>query len=105
MFWIIFGIVAFIAILAFADKYDKGQDSNYVAPQKTCPYCYSTNWQYAGQATVGARDAKVKTQYKANLNPLKPFTLVGKKEKVVRKAKAGITYDEFICSNCGKRFR
>lgn len=72
---------------------------------KFCPYCLSTDFQYAGQTTVGARDAKTKTSYKANLNPLKPFTLVDKKEKVVRKASSGYSYDEFICLKCGKRFR
>ena len=72
---------------------------------KFCPYCLSTDFQYAGRTTVGARDAKTKTSYKANLNPLKPFTLVDKKEKVVRKASSGYSYDEFICLKCGKRFR
>lgn len=109
LLWIFLGIVVFIVLLSFAAKKDGekgvGQYSNNIPPQKKCPYCYSTDWQYAGQSTIGATDAKVKTQYKANLNPLKPFTLVDKKEKVVKKANPGITYDEFICLNCGKRFR
>ena len=72
---------------------------------KYCPYCLSTDFQYAGQKTIGQRDAKTKTQHSLNLNPLKPFTLVNSKEKVVRKAKPGYSYDEFICMKCGKRFR
>lgn len=72
---------------------------------KFCPFCLSTDFQYAGQQTFGARDAKTKTQYSLNLNPLKPFTLVNSKEKVVKKAKSGYSYDEFVCLKCGKRFR
>ena len=33
------------------------------------------------------------------------FTLVNKKEKVVKKARSGYAVDEFICLNCGNRFR
>lgn len=72
---------------------------------KFCPFCLSTDFQYAGQQTIGARDAKTKTQYSLNLNPLKPFTLINSKEKVVKKAKSGYSYDEFVCLKCGKRFR
>lgn len=72
---------------------------------KFCPYCLSTNFQYAGRQTIGASDAKTKTQYSLNLNPLKPFTFVNSKEKVVKKANSGYSYDEFICLKCGKRFR
>lgn len=72
---------------------------------KFCPYCLSTDFQYAGQKTFGQRDAKTKTQYSLNLNPLKPLTLVNSKEKVVKKARQGYSYDEFICMECGKRFR
>ena len=72
---------------------------------KYCPFCLSTQWQYAGQQTYGGRNAKVKTQHSLNLNPLKPFTIINSKEKVVRQAVPGVTYDEFICLKCGKRFR
>lgn len=73
--------------------------------QKCCPYCGSTHFQYAGQQIYGARPEKTKTRYTANLNPLRPFTLVNKKEKVVKKARSGYAVDEFICLNCGNRFR
>lgn len=48
-----------------------------------CPRCRSSNcsW-YAEQKVV---PGKTKTRYTANLNPFHPFTLVNKKEKVVRK--------------------
>ena len=73
--------------------------------QKCCPRCGSTHFQYAGQQIYGARPEKTKTRYTANLNPLRPFTLVNKKEKVVKKARSGYAVDEFICLNCGNRFR
>ena len=109
--FIIIGIIAFICLVMWADNKDKekgvGQYSIKNSPpqQKKCPYCNSTDWQFAGQQTVGARDEKTKTEHTINLNPLKPFTIMDSKEKVVKKAKPGYSYDEFICLNCGKRFR
>lgn len=44
---------------------------------------------------------KTKTKYTMNLNPLKPLTLVNKKQKVVSKQQ---TLDRFICNKCGKIF-
>ena len=70
---------------------------------KYCPYCLSTKWQYAGQETIGATDDKIKTSYSLNLNPLKPFTVVNKKQKVVKGYK-GVTRDKYVCLKCGKTF-
>ena len=70
---------------------------------KYCPYCLSTKWQYAGQETIGATDEKIKTSYSLNLNPLKPFTVVNKKQKVVKGYK-GVTRDKYVCLKCGKTF-
>ena len=108
---IVIGIFVFYRIVMWADSKDKekgvGQYSanSTPSPQKRCPHCNSTDWQFAGQQTVGARDAKTKTEHKLNINPLKPLTIMDSKEKVVKKAKSGYSYDEFICLNCGKRFR
>ena len=38
-------------------------------------------------------------------NICKGVELVNKKEKVVKKARSGYAVDEFICLNCGNRFR
>lgn len=66
-----------------------------------CPRCGSEDCShYKEQHTT---PGKTKTTYSANLNPLKPFTLVNKKEKVVRKEKT-VTYDKFICNKCGHIF-
>lgn len=66
-----------------------------------CPRCGSENCaHYQEQKII---PGKTKTRYTANLNPLKPFTLVNKKEKVVRKDQI-ITESKFICNNCGKIF-
>lgn len=69
-----------------------------------CPKCKSSKLQYLGQETIGARPEKTKTTTSLNLNPLKPFTLFNQKEKVVKKAKAGIDYDRWRCEECGKVF-
>lgn len=98
---IIIVLVAIFAFLPAATSNVRGKDE---AGRKCCPYCKSTNFQYAGQQTYGARPQKTKTKYTVNLNPFRPFTLMNKKEKVVKKARSGFAVDEFICLNCGKRF-
>lgn len=67
-----------------------------------CPRCKSSDCSHFQEQQVVP--AKTKTSYKANLNPLKPFTLVNKKEKTKRKEQ---TYyvDKFVCNKCGKIFR
>ena len=66
-----------------------------------CPRCGSENCShYKEQQFV---PAKIKTRYTANLNPLRPFTVLNKKEKVVRQAQT-VTNDKFMCNECGKIF-
>lgn len=67
-----------------------------------CPICGSSDCEYYYEKHV--IPGKIKTTYQANLNPLKPFTLINKKEKVVRKEKS---YNEkkIMCNKCGWVFR
>ncbi len=66
-----------------------------------CPRCGSENCShYQDQKVI---PGKAKTRYTANLNPLHPFTLVNKKEKVKRKEQV-VTERKFICNSCGKIF-
>ena len=97
-------LVGLLVLLLKLVDYSENQPHNERI-QKCCPRCGSTHFQYAGQQIYGARPEKTKTRYTANLNPLRPFTLVNKKEKVVKKARSGYAVDEFICLNCGNRFR
>jgi|GEM_PF-2026940 hypothetical protein len=100
------GLIVLLEKLADIDSSNSNGNTTYNEQgQKCCPYCGSTHFQYAGQQIYGARPEKTKTRYTANLNPLRPFTLVNKKEKVVKKARSGYAVDEFICLNCGNRFR
>jgi peptidyl-prolyl cis-trans isomerase B (cyclophilin B) len=66
-----------------------------------CPRCGSSNCSHYNDRTIIPE--KTKTRYTANLNPLHPFTLVNKKEKVVRKERTVDTH-YFICNSCGKQF-
>lgn len=105
--YVILLVIMLVGLLVLLQKlvdYSENQPHNEQV-QKCCPYCGSTHFQYAGQQIYGARPEKTKTRYTANLNPLRPFTLVNKKEKVVKKARSGYAVDEFICLNCGNRFR
>lgn len=66
-----------------------------------CPRCGSSNCSiYFENHTI---PVKVKTSYSANLNPLKPLTLLNKKEKVVRKER-DYTIQKYACNKCGKIF-
>lgn len=66
-----------------------------------CPICHSEDCSHYQEQKI--RPGKTKTTYSLNLNPLKPFTVVNKKEKVKRKEKV-ITEDKFICNKCGHIF-
>lgn len=66
-----------------------------------CPRCGSENCFIYREQTVIPE--KTKTRYTMNLNPLKPFTILNKKEKVVRKERT-ITESKFMCNDCGKIF-
>lgn len=66
-----------------------------------CPRCKSSNCSHYKEQKIVP--GKTKTKYTANLNPLKPFTLVNKKEKVIKQERV-ITEDKFICNSCGKIF-
>lgn len=66
-----------------------------------CPRCGSSNCSHFTDEIV--IPGKTKTRYTANLNPFKPFTLVNKKEKVIRKEKT-ITENKIKCNDCGNIF-
>ena len=66
-----------------------------------CPRCNSENCSHYKEQKI--IPGKTKTRYTVNLNPLRPFTLVNKKEKVI-KADRIVTDDKFICNECGLIF-
>jgi len=70
--------------------------------KRCCPKCGSENC-HAFVDTVQISSGKTKTRYTANLNPLKPFTLLNKKETVVRNPYS-VNVSKFQCDNCGKVF-
>ncbi len=67
-----------------------------------CPRCGSENCSYYQEQKI--IPGKTKTRYTANLNPLRPFTLVNKKEKVIRKEEVA-TETKIICNDCGYTFK
>lgn len=66
-----------------------------------CPRCGSENCSHYQEQKIVP--GKTKTRYTVNLNPLGPFTLVNKKEKVVRQEQV-MTENKFVCNSCGKIF-
>ncbi len=67
-----------------------------------CPRCGSENCSYYQEQRF--IPAKTKTRYTANLNPLRPFTLMNKKEKVIRKEEL-TTETKIKCNDCGYTFK
>lgn len=66
-----------------------------------CPRCGSADCSiYHEQKVI---PGKSKTSYTMNLNPLKPFTLFNKKEKVIKQDKI-VTESKFVCNSCGHIF-
>ena len=70
--------------------------------KRTCPRCKSDN-VHAFVEEVQISEGKTKTRYAINLNPLRPFTLVNKKEKVIKKPRYK-NVSRFLCDDCGKIF-
>lgn len=66
-----------------------------------CPRCKSENCSH--HTEYKTIPAKTKARYSLNLNPLRPFTLVNKKEKVVRREEQ-VETTHFICNKCGYKF-
>ncbi len=66
-----------------------------------CPRCGSENCSHYQEQKI--IPGKTKTKYTVNLNPFKPFTLVNKKEKVIKKDEV-VTVSKFVCNRCGKIF-
>ncbi len=66
-----------------------------------CPICGSENCSYYQEQKI--IPGKTKTRYTANLNPLRPFTLVNTKEKVIRKEEV-VTESKIVCNECGHTF-
>lgn len=67
-----------------------------------CPKCGSENCSHYYEQKI--KPGKTKASYSVNLNPLKPFTLINKKEKVVKKDKV-VSEHKYVCNVCGKVFR
>lgn len=87
------------------DREERERVERLISNKSMCPWCQSLNVQVWDKSTYGARDEKTKQSYSLNLNPLKPFTVLNKKEKVVRKASDGITITKYRCGDCGKIFQ
>ena len=69
--------------------------------QVYCPRCGSDNClHYHAERVI---PDKTKTKYTFNLNPFKPFTILNKKEREVRRDSV-VTVSKFACNICGKLF-
>lgn len=67
-----------------------------------CPKCGSEDCSHFKEQQIVPR--KTKTRYTININPFRPFTLLNKKEKVVRDEQLK-TENKYMCNKCGYIFR
>ena len=66
-----------------------------------CPRCGSENCSHYKEQKI--IPGKIKTRYTLNINPLKPFTILNKKEKLVRNDYE-YTQNKILCNSCGYIF-
>ena len=66
-----------------------------------CTKCGS--WKCSPYQVQKTIPGKTKTRYALNLNPLKPFTIINKKEKVIKKEEITVE-TKFLCNECGTVF-
>ena len=95
---LVLGIVI-IGSVVIVQSVKKPKTPKYTSGKSVCPRCGKSNYHAIVQKEVIVPEKK-KTQSSVNLNPLKPFTVMDHKEKVVRKE---ISRDvtKFVCDNCG----
>lgn len=95
------GIIILVAWLYKETTKDK--TPTYNEWQKPCcPRCGQSNYHVMVTNEV-IRPGKTKTQSSINLNPLKPFTIMNHKEKVVRR-EITRNVSRFVCNECGNIF-
>ena len=70
--------------------------------KRCCPVCGGENYHAFVEEKV-IRQGKTKSTVSLNLNPLKPFTVLNQKEKVVREPLT-MQVSKFVCDDCGKIF-
>ncbi len=69
-----------------------------------CTRCRSQRVQMLRVDYAGQQGEKTKVSYSANLNPLKPFTFINRKERVTQRARKGIEMRYYQCLDCGHEF-
>lgn len=92
-------LLILIGVVALAERLSKDKKPIHY---DCCPNCGGKRFHAFVEQEVVSQ-GKVKTTYSANLNPLKPFTLVNKKEKVVRRPVTR-NVSRFVCDDCGNIF-
>lgn len=96
-------ILGIIIIFAFIyDNSTKRKLPKYDGKTPVCPRCGKSHYHAMVTQEVIVPE-KVKTQSSLNLNPLKPFTVMNHKQKVVRK-EISREVVRFVCDECGNIF-
>lgn len=92
-------IFIFIFVLASYGGASNTKLPKYDGTTPVCPRCKKSNYHTVSSTEV-VIPGKTKTQSSLNLNPLKPFTIVNHKEKMVRREVTRQVV-KYMCNECG----
>lgn len=97
-------VVVFIVACAIYAHFEKEHISYAYKSGKrpVCPKCGQSNYFITYEKVVITPE-KTKGSVSLNLNPLKPFTLIDYKEKVVQKEVSNEVI-KLMCNVCGNKF-
>ena len=91
--------IFFLWLIVHQENMKKTKLPKYDGSTPICPRCGKSRYHTVSSTEV-VIPGKTKTQSSINLNPLKPFTLVNHKEKVVRQ-EISRQVVKFMCDECG----
>lgn len=95
----LFLIIFFVICISIVENGKKTKLPKYNGTTPVCSRCGKSHYHTMVSKEIVVPE-KIKRQTSLNLNPLKPFTIVNHKEKVVRKE---ISRDvvKYVCDECG----
>lgn len=99
LFSILIFIIVVLSIVEIVYFLSKKSNEKRLVSQTCCPRCNRNRFHAIVTKEVIVPE-KTKTKTSLNMNPLKPFTVLNHKEKVVRQ-EVSREVTKFVCDDCG----
>lgn len=95
------GILFFVIIICVRPFLLEGttKTPKYSGQTPKCPRCGKSNYHTIVEKDIMIPE-KTKNQTSLNLNPMKPFTVLNSKEKIVQR-EVSRNVAKFVCDECG----